>query len=87
MANGSIGTVPVEVLYRSPVSYVLLCINKQLIVEGQVNGTFFQVGLVKGDVHEEVIPEARSEILIIHPPLLKSESMCQKSSLAYCLRK
>lgn len=86
IAQGSIGSVPVKELHGPTVSNVTLAIDEQFVVEGKIKGPFVDNLAVQGNINKNVVSIARSEILVLHPPLLVTESMPEVDDIPYFLR-
>ena len=66
-------SVSVKGLNRSAATDIPLSVAKQLVIESVVKRSFAQLCLVEGDVEEQRVMPADTEILSLHPVLLKSE--------------
>jgi hypothetical protein len=87
ISQGAIGSVAVKELHGPAVSNVALAIDEQFVVEGKIKGPFVDDLAVQGNINKQIVPVARSEILILHPSLLVSETMSQVEDASYFLRK
>ena len=85
ISQGSIGSVAVKELHGPAVSNVALAIDEQFVVEGKIKGPFVDDLAVQGNINKQIVPVARSEILILHPSLLKAEPMPEVKDIPYFL--
>jgi len=86
ITQGAIGSIAIEELHGPAVSNVALAIDEQFVVEGKIQGTFVDDLPVQGNINKQIVPIARSEILVFHPPLLVPEPMPQVEDASDLLR-
>ena len=86
IAQSPIGSVSVEELNGPAVTDVALAIDEQFVVEGNIKRLLIDDFAVQRNVDEQIVPVARSEVLVFHPTLLVPESVPEVKDASDLLR-